>query len=89
MTSAIAVVSLMEATIKRLEAEVEALKSQNDKYISSLACISDMCIGQVAMSINLDAEYIGQMIYADTGLTHPELQKRATNILTQATEQSE
>jgi len=75
------------AAMEELQAEIDALKAESDKYISSLACISDMCIGQVAMSINLDAEYIGQMIYADTGLTHPELQKRATNILTKAQEQ--
>lgn len=73
---------------RQLQREVDELKADKNKLLTTLSCISDMCVGEVAMSIKLDAEYIGQMIYADTGLTHPELREIGEShyILTKAQE---
>lgn len=55
--------------IKRIaELEIERVK-----LISCLSDISNACIGQITMSYGLDAEGIGQSIYAVTGMTAPEM----------------
>lgn len=40
-----------------------------------LSEISDMCIGDIAMGYQLDANYIGQLIFEATGKTNPELRR--------------
>ena len=43
------------------------------KLLSCLYDIQQMCIGEIAMGYKLEAETIGQLISAATGLTAPEL----------------
>tara|TARA_R110000822_G_scaffold23028_1_gene71471 strand:- start:374 stop:730 length:357 start_codon:yes stop_codon:yes gene_type:complete len=57
------------ADIKRI---VE-LEDKNAKMLECLCDISNACIAQMAMSYNLDAEDIGQSIYAATGMTNPQM----------------
>ena len=49
------------------------LESKNAKMLECLCDISNACIAQMAMSYNLDAEDIGQSIYAATGMTNPQI----------------
>ena len=52
---------------------IAELEIERVKLISCLSDISNACIGQITMSYNLDAEGIGQSIYAATGMTTPEM----------------
>jgi hypothetical protein len=56
-----------------LTEEIISQQAEIKKLMSALSDISQMCIGQIAMNIPLDAECIGQVIYEATGLTSPEL----------------
>jgi hypothetical protein len=49
------------------------LESERNKMISCMSDISNACIGQLSMSYSLDAEDIGQSIYAATGMTNPQM----------------
>ena len=51
----------------------DALLEQVEFMKEALTSISDMCIGEIAMNHNLDAQYIGELIYEATGMTNPEL----------------
>jgi hypothetical protein len=48
-------------------------EQQINKLMECLTDISSMCIGEIAMGYKLDAQSIGEMIYAATGLTNDEL----------------
>ena len=52
---------------------ITELEIERVKLISCLSDISNACIGQITMSYGLDAEGIGQSIYAVTGMTAPEM----------------
>ena len=52
---------------------IAELEIERVKLISCLSDISNACIGKIAMSYDLDAEWIGQSIYATTGMTAPEM----------------
>jgi hypothetical protein len=56
-----------------LTEEIIRQQAEIKKLMAALSDISQMCIGQIAMNIPLDAEYIGQVIYEASGLTSPEL----------------
>lgn len=45
------------------------------KLLSCLYDIQQMCIGEIAMSYKLDAEYIGRMISETTGMNVRELEE--------------
>jgi hypothetical protein len=49
------------------------LNKEKSKLKAALCEISDMCIGNSTMSYLIDADYVGQLIYAATGMTNPEL----------------
>ena len=49
------------------------LTNQVQVLKEALAEISNMCVGDIAMSYKLDAQYIGELIYNATGMTNPEL----------------
>ena len=53
---------------------------------SNLLCVLDnisgMCIGEIAMGIKLDPEYIGNMIYKATGMNAEELTKYCKSLNT-------
>lgn len=55
------------------DAVAEVVRAENDKLLSALAAISNMCVGEMAMGYKLDAQCIGQLIYEATGLTNPQL----------------
>jgi hypothetical protein len=52
---------------------ISALEQERLVLLSCLLGISDECIGQITMSHGLDAEGIGQSIYAATGMTNPQM----------------
>ena len=43
------------------------------KQLDALKEISNMCISEMTMNISLDANAIGEVIYAATGLSNPKL----------------
>ena len=45
------------------------------KLLQLLADIQDMCIGEIAMGYNLDAEHIGKLITDTVGLTNQEIKE--------------
>lgn len=47
--------------------------SELHDLLSALTDISNMCVGEIAMSYALDAQHIGELIYSATGMTNPEL----------------
>lgn len=54
---------------------VVELEKERITLLSCLLGISNQCIGEIAMNYTLDAEMIGESIYAATGKTNPELAK--------------
>lgn len=50
--------------------------NMHDELMRTLCDIQQMCIGDIAMGYKLEAETIGPMISAATGLTAPELVER-------------
>lgn len=75
--------SFIELERDQLRNELEALKIANDAMIETLSSISTMCIGKIAMGYELDAENIGQMIFASVGMTQPEMVRYVANKLEQ------
>jgi hypothetical protein len=61
-----------EMTIQQLKM-AENTTEKVDVMITALCDISNMCIGDIAMSYRLDAQDIGELIYKATGMTNPEL----------------
>ena len=52
---------------------VDTLTARVAELEAVLCEISNMCVGNLAMSYSLDAEHIGQSIYEATGMSNPEL----------------
>lgn len=63
-----------EAAIRAI-GSYDTLAQQNEALRAALTEISNMCIGEIAMSYKLDAACIGDLIYDATGMTNPELNK--------------
>ena len=59
--------------------ERELIK-KNAEIIQTLADISNMCIGEIAMGYGLDAQAIGEMIYVATGMTNSNLNTYAETL---------
>ena len=53
--------------------EIAERINMHDDLMRALCDIQQMCIGDIAMGYKLEAETIGQLISAATGLTAPEL----------------
>lgn len=60
---------------KSLEEAAKRINMHN-KLMRALCEIQQMCIGDIAMGYKLEAETIGQLISAATGLTAPELMEK-------------
>jgi len=56
--------------------EIEKRINMHDELMRVLCDIQQMCIGDIAMGYKLEAETIGQLISAATGLTAPELMEK-------------
>lgn len=63
-------------TLRLKEEECKQLAQDKDEFLSVLTDISNMCIGEIAMGRSIDAQSVGEMIFAATGLTNPELNER-------------
>ena len=63
------------AHISKLDVAADMQKRINmhDELMCALCDIQQMCIGEIAMGYKLEAETIGQLISAATGLTALEL----------------
>jgi len=61
---------------------VERVQEASDltELLCVLADISSMCVGEIAMGYRLDAQEIGKMIYVATGMTQPELARKAAEL---------
>lgn len=61
---------------QRLENECNTARDKILKLEEALCAISNMCIGDIAMSYRLDSDAIGWLIYEATGETNEQLNKR-------------
>jgi hypothetical protein len=61
--------------IEKKDEQIEELEKERVALLSCLLGISNECIGEIAMNYKLDAQMIGESIYAATGKTNPELAK--------------
>ena len=53
--------------------EIAKAVNAHNKLLDALSRISDMCVGEIAMGMTLDANYIGELIYEATGMNTQEL----------------
>ncbi len=65
--------TISAALVIEMDERIVELEAKNAKMLECLCDISDGCIGQITMPYRLDAESIGQSIYAATGMTNPQL----------------
>ena len=61
--------------IEKKDKKIAELEKERVSLLSCLLDISNECIGEIAMNYKLDAQMIGESIYAATGLSNPELAK--------------
>ena len=68
---------VVKANMKLIDCalDIAELEKERIKLLSCLLGISNECIGEIAMNYRLDAQMIGESIYAATGKTNPELAK--------------
>lgn len=52
-----------------------------EELLLLLTDISNMCVGKISMGYPLDVEYIGDLIYQATGMTNPELNEWAKEVV--------
>ena len=67
--------SISAALVVDMAKRIAELERERFALLSCLLGISNECIGEIAMNYKLDAQMIGESIYAATGLSNPELAK--------------
>mgnify|MGYP003679693512 CR=1 FL=1 len=66
-------IAALKQGIQRQAGKIAELEKERVGLLSCLLGISNECIGELAMNYRLDAQMIGESIYAATGKTNPEL----------------
>ena len=68
---------VVKANMKLIDCALDIAELEEGRItlLSCLLGISNECIGEIAMNYRLDAQMIGESIYAATGKTNPELAK--------------
>ena len=64
---------MIEGIVVKQSKRIAELEKERADLLSCLLGISNECIGELAMNYRLDAQMIGESIYAATGKTNPEL----------------